>query len=77
MATTTVREVQSQQLQTANCQACLSLNCPLSGSADFPVTMCSSYRTANCALCVNKSCALNGTLESPVMSCDGFQPVGA
>ncbi|MBP0006501.1 MAG: hypothetical protein J7642_22745 [Cyanobacteria bacterium SBC] len=77
MATTTVREVQPQQLQVADCQGCLTLNCPLSASDNSPVTTCSSYRTANCSMCVNKACALNGQLESPVMSCDGFQMISA
>ncbi len=57
----------------ANCAACLTRDCPLSGSLDSPVSVCSSYRKANCYLCAQTNCALNGRLNSPVLACEQFQ----
>lgn len=73
MATVTVRNVQPQQLQAADCKNCLTRNCPLSASANSPVNLCNSYRTANCAFCANDACPMRGQLEAPILSCDGFQ----
>ncbi|MEO0826059.1 MAG: hypothetical protein AAFX95_27335 [Cyanobacteria bacterium J06639_16] len=59
----------------ADCTACLTRNCPMAGTVDYPVQLCNSYRQANCYFCSQSDCALNGSLDSPVMACDQFVPL--
>ena len=75
MAQATVERISAIPTRQANCTACLSRNCPLAGSANYPVQVCNSYRQANCYFCDKSDCALNGSLDSPVMACDRFVPI--
>lgn len=58
--------------RAANCTDCLTRNCSLAGTVNYPVQSCNRYRQANCYFCGKSDCALNGTLDSPVMSCHQF-----
>jgi hypothetical protein len=66
-----------QSTRQANCAECLTRDCPLSASANSPVTVCSSFREANCAFCATRECPLNGQVHSPVMQCSDFVLLGA
>ncbi|MDB9313953.1 hypothetical protein PN462_12645 [Spirulina sp. CS-785/01] len=77
MVATVERLSSDQNVRQANCAACLSLDCALSGNAESPVTLCNSFREANCALCATRDCPMNGQLNSPVMACGSFVPFGA
>ena len=59
----------------ANCTDCLTRNCPMAGTLDYPVQFCNSYRQANCYFCSKSACALNGTFDSPIMACSQFEPL--
>lgn len=61
----------------ANCTECLTRNCPMAGSADFPVERCCNFRQANCYLCNKTECVLNGTFDSPVRVCQQFEMLAA
>ncbi|MEB3357169.1 MAG: hypothetical protein VKK04_10610 [Synechococcales bacterium] len=45
----------------------------MSGSLDYPVQVCNSFRQANCYFCNKSDCVLNGSLDSPVMVCERFE----
>lgn len=77
MVATVERPVSDRLSRQANCQACLTRNCPLNGMVDSPVTICNTFREANCAFCAVKECPMNGQLNSSVMSCSSFQLLGA
>ena len=77
MAQATIQDIPTLQTlpQQANCTACLTRDCPMAGTVNYPVQLCSSYRQANCYFCNQLDCVLQGSFTSPVTACNQFVPV--
>ncbi len=69
--------VATQVSREANCTVCLTRNCPMAGSVNSPVRLCSGFRQANCYLCNQSECVLNGSMDAPVRVCDQFEMLAA
>ncbi len=77
MAQATVQPISALMTASreAHCTACLTRNCPMAGTVNYPVQVCNHYRQANCYLCSKADCTLHGASDSPVMACAQFVPL--